>query len=349
MKKWLLRDYDSLLVAVAALAALTMLFLAARISAQSVRFEPGFSGCVDVVVTTTTQLSGVELGLQYSGLQAPRVARGADLPADGFFVINAAPPSSCPDQRPGLAIGLVTGAAALSPGEYRLLELCFSPPANPASLCGALDLVDCLGDPPILNRSFPGPVDLVEEDGEACFLPRPFRRGDLDGDGAQSIQDAIDILHCLFLQSRCPGCFDAADANDDGFADISDVVFLLGFRVGLVAMLPPPAIACGEDTTLDPFLCPDVGAPACAWAELRWDPPTINADGTPLDDLAGYRIYAGREETNLVLLASTDAMSSQPYMISITDPTPGRMFFAVTAVDLSGNESGFSKVAWKEF
>ncbi len=28
-------------------------------------------------------------------------------------------------------------------------------------------------------------------------------------------------------------------------------------------------------------------------ATLSWDPPTTNADGTPLTDLAGYRIYYG--------------------------------------------------------
>ena len=26
---------------------------------------------------------------------------------------------------------------------------------------------------------------------------------------------------------------------------------------------------------------------------LSWDPPTTNADGTPLTDLAGYKVYYG--------------------------------------------------------
>ena len=34
------------------------------------------------------------------------------------------------------------------------------------------------------------------------------------------------------------------------------------------------------------------------FATLSWDPPSINADGTTLTDLAGYKIYYGTSSGN---------------------------------------------------
>ena len=72
---------------------------------------------------------------------------------------------------------------------------------------------------------------------------------------------------------------------------------------------------------------------------LSWTPPTQNADGSELNDLAGYRIYAGersREYDQTIELgdpAATDARISLP---------SGEYHVAMTAFDREGHESAYS-------
>ena len=56
-----------------------------------------------------------------------------------------------------------------------------------------------------------------------------FVRGDADGDLVATVSDASAILGHLFENRTGAFCDDAGDANDDGFVDISDSVFLLRF------------------------------------------------------------------------------------------------------------------------
>jgi len=74
-------------------------------------------------------------------------------------------------------------------------------------------------------------------------------------------------------------------------------------------------------------------------AELSWDAPTENVDGTPLTDLAGFNIYWG------------NASRQYDFSVALTDPNllsykiqlaPGTYFFSMTATDVDGNESAFS-------
>lgn len=83
--------------------------------------------------------------------------------------------------------------------------------------------------------------------------------------------------------------------------------------------------------------------------DFTWDAPTLNVDGTPYMDASGYVVYCKPASQS----DFTDALSFR-----ITDPTvteilsanfpclgiPGLIDFAVTAIDTSGNESGFSNV-----
>ncbi len=74
-------------------------------------------------------------------------------------------------------------------------------------------------------------------------------------------------------------------------------------------------------------------------ATLTWDPPTTNADGTPLTDLAGYKVYYGTESGNYS--QSIDVGNVTTYTVS--GLTNGQTYyFAVTAYDTSGNESDYS-------
>jgi len=71
---------------------------------------------------------------------------------------------------------------------------------------------------------------------------------------------------------------------------------------------------------------------------LAWDAPSTNEDGTPLNDLAGFKVYYGTSpnyytesiDVSYVSAAVIDNLSSGPWC------------FAVTAYDTSGNESNYS-------
>jgi hypothetical protein len=72
---------------------------------------------------------------------------------------------------------------------------------------------------------------------------------------------------------------------------------------------------------------------------LSWDPPTENSDGTPLSDLAGYKIYYGTSSGNYTTVV--DVMNATIYTIKNL-PEGFTYYFAVTAYDIYGNESEFS-------
>ncbi len=71
---------------------------------------------------------------------------------------------------------------------------------------------------------------------------------------------------------------------------------------------------------------------------LAWDMPTTYVDGTPLTDLAGFKVYCGT------------ASGVYPQVVDVRNATsfssgtlgPGIYYFAVTAYDSYGSESEFS-------
>jgi hypothetical protein len=73
-------------------------------------------------------------------------------------------------------------------------------------------------------------------------------------------------------------------------------------------------------------------------ATLSWHAPTANADGTPLTDLAGYRIYYGTSSG--AYSAIIDAGNRTTYVIN--NLASGTYYFAVTAYNASGKESSYS-------
>ncbi len=71
---------------------------------------------------------------------------------------------------------------------------------------------------------------------------------------------------------------------------------------------------------------------------LAWDSPAVNTDGTLLTDLGGYRIHYG---TSSGIYDYTQDVGSVVAW-KVTNLTVGRVFyFAVTAYDISANESTF--------
>ena len=117
----------------------------------------------------------------------------------------------------------------------------------------------------------------------------------------------------------------------------------------LVAVIVP-LISCsdggdltgpGPTTPNPPGQGPGAPAPQTASLTLSWDGPTVNEDGTPLTDLAGYNLYYGRtspvtvDNSTLVELATVTTAT-------LSDLTTGVYFIAVAARDTNGNVSALS-------
>ena len=81
-------------------------------------------------------------------------------------------------------------------------------------------------------------------------------------------------------------------------------------------------------------------AVASGSATLSWTPPTTNTNGSPLTNLAGYRVYWG------------PAAGSYPNSVTLSNPgltsyvvgnlAPGTYYFVVSARNSSGVESAMS-------
>jgi hypothetical protein len=79
-------------------------------------------------------------------------------------------------------------------------------------------------------------------------------------------------------------------------------------------------------------------------AILSWDSPDKNADGTPLTDLAGFKVHYGGQSGQY-----TEVLDVGPATTCTLNSLPcGRYYFTVSAYDKSGNESQLCSEVWKD-
>ena len=97
-------------------------------------------------------------------------------------------------------------------------------------------------------------------------------------------------------------------------------------------------------TALAAFSIQVVGT-ATGSATLTWAPPTQNTDGSPLTNLAGYRIYWGMSQGAYPNSVTVNSPGLASYVVD--QLTPATWYFAVTAINAAGTESGYSNVASK--
>jgi hypothetical protein len=89
-----------------------------------------------------------------------------------------------------------------------------------------------------------------------------------------------------------------------------------------------------------------VVATATGSAMLTWNPPTQNTDGSPLTDLAGYKVYWG---TTPGSYSSSVVLSNAGLSSYVVDQlAPATWYFVLTGVNSAGVESGFSNQASKQ-
>ncbi|MGB9715575.1 MAG: DUF1566 domain-containing protein [Thermodesulfovibrionales bacterium] len=87
------------------------------------------------------------------------------------------------------------------------------------------------------------------------------------------------------------------------------------------------------------------GSSACASvAILFWNEPPTNDDGSPVTDLAGYKVYYGTSSRNYSECINVGNVKNY----TVNNLKEGlTYYFAVTAYDIFGNESGYSNEAIK--
>ncbi|HEX7235860.1 MAG TPA: fibronectin type III domain-containing protein [Gammaproteobacteria bacterium] len=81
---------------------------------------------------------------------------------------------------------------------------------------------------------------------------------------------------------------------------------------------------------------------AASSAVLTWAAPTLNSDGSPLTDLAAFKVYWGTTPGTYSQSTKISNAASRTYTVG--GLTTGKWYFAVTALNAKGDESPFSNV-----
>jgi hypothetical protein len=105
------------------------------------------------------------------------------------------------------------------------------------------------------------------------------------------------------------------------------------------------SVSDGRTTSTLPPQTVAVVATAAGRATLSWVPPTENVDGTPITNLAGYRIRFGTSPD--ALIQSVEIANPGLVNYVIENLTPATWYFSVTAYTAAGVESGLSNLASK--
>jgi len=105
------------------------------------------------------------------------------------------------------------------------------------------------------------------------------------------------------------------------------------------------SVSDGQATASLPAFGIAVEQSSTGTATLSWEPPTQRTDGTPLTDLAGYRIAYGNTPDRLGQEVTLNNPGVTSYVVE--NLSQGTWYFAMTAFDASGAESDYSSVGSK--
>lgn len=106
--------------------------------------------------------------------------------------------------------------------------------------------------------------------------------------------------------------------------------------LGVYESITITAADASRQAVTKPFSITVVSEAASGVASLRWEVPPSKVDGSPLDDLAGYRILYGQHSDDLDHSVLIDNANTTSY--EFTTLTRGIWYFAVVAVNSGGLE-----------
>jgi hypothetical protein len=130
--------------------------------------------------------------------------------------------------------------------------------------------------------------------------------------------------------------FDPATGRLWGTPDVGDAGIFTNIRI---------SVADGQVSAALTDFDIAVNQVALGSATLSWNPPTRNADGSILSNLAGYRIYYGRSATALDRSIAVSNPGLTRYVVE--NLSQAKWHFAMTSVNARGSESKRSKTVSK--
>jgi hypothetical protein len=142
-----------------------------------------------------------------------------------------------------------------------------------------------------------------------------------------------------FSATNVPGwlLFDAGTGRLAGTPSAADVASYSSIRI---------TVSDGKASAALTIAKLDVVQSSPGAATLNWVPPTVNADGTPLTDLAGYTIRYGTSPGTLNQIIEIKNPGVTSYVVESL--TPATWYFAISAVNSQGVESQTTGVAWTQ-
>ena len=105
------------------------------------------------------------------------------------------------------------------------------------------------------------------------------------------------------------------------------------------------SVSDGEQMASLPAFAITVSQAATGSVTLTWTPPTTNTDGSPLNNLAAYKIYYGLSEGNYPNEIRIDNPGIATYVVD--DLSENGYYFVSTSINAGEVESDFSNVVFK--
>ena len=153
---------------------------------------------------------------------------------------------------------------------------------------------------------------------------RPFIRGDSNGDGFITFADINTTLRFLYERSTTPPCVDAADFNDTGDVDLSDVWGLLSFIYYDTSFPPAPYPKPDIDLTDDGLNCVRGSS-----LEVQKDLQRNGSPGQEVDFVhfgrAGIEAYPGQQNVSVQVMLQNKLDVTGLTLSFSTDPSRIRL------------------------
>ena len=255
----------------------------------------------------------VSVGQSYSFIPAASDPDGDPL----RFSVSNLPPWASFDTATGRLAGTPAESAA---GEYVGISVSVSDGTASASLPAFSVLVQAANRAPVIAGT---PSGAVTVGGAYRFTPSAS-----DPDG--------DALTFRILNKPAWSSFNTATGELSGSPDSAAIGTYANIQV---------SVSDGKATAALPAFAISVEQVSTGSATLSWEPPVERTDGSPLEDLSGYRIYFGNTPEGLGQTVTLDSPGLTSYVVE--NLSRGTWYFAMTAFDAAGLESDLSAIGSK--
>jgi hypothetical protein len=125
---------------------------------------------------------------------------------------------------------------------------------------------------------------------------------------------------------------------------ISNATPFTGTKKLAIAIAGAEIVSLGTITSAIVTINGDAAA-TTGTATLSWTAPTLDTNGSPITNLAGYNLYYGKTSTTMTNVIAVNNPASGDYVIR--NLAPGTWYFAVVAYNTQALESTFSNVVSK--